>query len=86
MRSAKLEIDIGSIREYRMECTGDARSTVRTAARTAALVAAAAVLVTGLAATGPTAPAPAAPVAGSAEPPTLLVALPESLGVANRAW
>ena len=47
MRSAKVEIDTGSIREYRMECTGGARSTVRTVIR-AAVGAAAAVSYTHL--------------------------------------
>ena len=72
-----------------MQCTGGTRSTVRTAARTAALVAAAAALVGGVAATelGATDPGPAVPAAnGLSESATLLVALPDRIGASNRAW
>ena len=88
MRSAKVEIDTGSIREYRMECPAGARSTVRTATRTAvgaAAVAAVAALLTGGVITGGPGhvggPEPAV-VDGS----TSVLALPKSIGVSNRAW
>ena len=83
MRSAKVEIDTGSIREYRMECTGGARSTVRTVIRAAvgaaAAVAAVAALLTGGVITG--GPEPAV-----VDGPTAVVALPRSIAVSNRAW
>ena len=83
MRSAKVEIDTGSIREYRMECTGGARSTVRTVIRAAvgaaAAVAAVAALLTGGVITG--GPEPAV-----VDRPTAVVALPRSIAVSNRAW
>jgi len=83
VRSAKVEIDTGSIREYRMECTGGARSTVRTVTRTAvgaaAAVAVVAALLTGGVFTG--GPEPAV-----VDGPTAVLALPKSIGAANRAW
>jgi hypothetical protein len=72
-----------------MQCTGGTRSTVRIAARAAALVAVAAALVTGGVVAGgvdgaaPAVPAPA--TAGSADPVTIVVALPR-IGASNRAW
>jgi hypothetical protein len=73
-----------------MQCTGGTRSTVRTVARTAALVVAGAALVGSVAtaselrasdadSTMPRAVSPAAPA-------TLLVALPDRIGTSNRAW
>lgn len=94
MRSAKLKIHCLSIREYRMECTGDTHRTVRTAvtrsvtrssARTVAVVAAGAALVAGGVAVARTVPA-GAPVAVPTGPTSVLAALPDSIGASNRAW
>jgi len=88
VRSAKLKIDTGSIREYRMECTAGARSTVRTATRTAvgaAAVAAVAALLTGGVITDGPGPV-GRPDPAVVDGPTAVVALPKSIGAANRAW
>jgi hypothetical protein len=99
VRSAKLKItrmDLRSlsIREYRMERTGDSprivrtavtRTATRTATRTVAVVAAGAALVAGGVAASRTLPA-SAPVAVPIGPISVLAALPDSIGASNRAW
>jgi hypothetical protein len=89
VRSAKVEIDTGSIREYRMECTGGARSTVRTVTRTAvgaaAVVAAVAALLTGGVITDGRGHA-GGPEPAVVDGSTAVLALPKSIGVSNRAW
>jgi hypothetical protein len=83
-----------SIREYRMECTGDTHRTVRTAVtrsltrtatRTVAVVAAGAALVAGGVAAARTVHA-SAPAATPTGPISVLAALPDSIGASNRAW
>jgi hypothetical protein len=73
-----------------MECTGGTGSTVRIAARAAALVAAGAAVVGGcVAATDLGAPGPGPTVSPSVSPTaaaTHVVALPGRLGASNRAW
>jgi len=89
VRSAKVEIDTGSIREYRMECTGGARSTVRTVIRAAvgaaAAVAAVAALLTGGVITGGPGHV-GGPEPAVVDGPTAVAALPRSIAVSNRAW
>jgi hypothetical protein len=102
VRSAKLKItrmDLRclSIREYRMERTGDSPRIVSTAVTvlppvpppaTVAVVAAGAALVAGGAAAARMLPA-SAPVAvpiGPTGPISVLAALPDSIGASNRAW
>ena len=73
-----------------MECTRRTRPTVRTVARTAALAAAGAALVGGVAAAaglGGSAPRPTvSPPDGRSGSAALLVALPDRIGASNRAW